>query len=172
MQLNNIENGRIAKISDIDFKQNRVIYSIYESLVYDTEGNIILAPLVGSFRFNPKIKLESLLDTTFNPTEYCYQKLQEEILLDYEISEDIQNWAIETGSTGELTTIRVYIPAAILNEVLNTGEPLDLLIQDMKPLSPFAQRKEFGSMQYLENLLPEHREILETYPTIKIEEKI
>ena len=45
MQLNNTNNGRIILIDDISIEQNRVIYTIFESILYDANGIIKSFPI-------------------------------------------------------------------------------------------------------------------------------
>jgi hypothetical protein len=78
-------------------------------------------------------------------------------------TESEENWVFETGSTGLTTTVRVFIPSDLFTKVMYTGEPLDLLIQAMSPLKDWTTRNDAGIVQYLEELLPEHRGLLEMY---------
>jgi hypothetical protein len=161
MQLNNLINGRIAIIDKIDFYQNLIVYSTCE---------FGLIPISQS-KHIPAQSLKDLLSQTVNCENSCLQILKTEVLTDFEISTDVKNWTVIKGSTGIDTTIRVFIPANVLVQVLNTGNDLDLLIKSMEPLASFAVRDISGSMQYLEELHPEHRAILEQYPEIIIQEK-
>jgi len=148
-QLNN-PNGQSIVIDKIDYNSGRVVFTTYE---YDNTN-----PLIKSVK-----NINGLIDYT-NQTVKSFDGIYE-LLSDsidsFVVSEDIQNWTVITGSTGNPTTLRVYIPSKLLNEVTNTGNHLDLLIKSMAPLGSFTQKLENGTLQYLEILEDEPRAILE-----------
>ncbi len=163
MQLNNT-NGAVITIDQIYVNRNRVDYSLYEY----GKSEIVTKK---SHLFST-LTLTDYLNKTTNFEDLCYDTLITETDFSYTISEDLTNWVIETGSTGDLTTLRVYIPSSVMNSVLHTGNALDQLLKAMEPLAPQVVRLVNGSHQYLINLEEEHRIILEGYPEIIIETKV
>lgn len=83
-------------------------------------------------------------------------------------TESEENWIFATGSTGLATTVRVFIPSDLFAKTMYTGEPLDLLIQAMSPLKDWTTRNNSGIVQYLEELMPEHRSLLEMYSILGV----
>jgi hypothetical protein len=73
------------------------------------------------------------------------------------------NWVYATGSTGLETMVRILIPADLIGKEMFTGSPIDQLIQAMSPLAPWTTRGANSIVQYLEELLPEHKSLLESY---------
>lgn len=163
MQINN-PNGASIIIDQIYVNRNRVDYTIYE---YGTSVTLTRK----SHAFST-ITLEDSLSTETNYETLCYNTLAAEIDPAYVISSDAKNWVIDLGSTGDSTTIRVYIPSTILNAVLHSGNALDLLLKAMEPLAPQVIRLVNGSHQYLIELEDIHRTILEAYPEIIIEDRV
>ena len=163
MQLNNI-NGQVVKIDTIYVSRNRVDYSIYEY-----GGSSIIQRKSHAFG---TITLVDYLTQETNFENLCYTTLAAELDPGYSISEDKKNWVISTGSTGEDTAVRVYIPATTLNSVLHTGNPLDSLLKQMEVLAPQVVRLDNGSHQYLIYIEDVAKTILEGYPEIIMESKI
>jgi hypothetical protein len=163
MQLNNT-NGKVIIIDEIFVTRNRIDYIEYE---YGGSSNG-----VKKTHFFSTVVLKNRLTELTNFQELCYNILAMELGNYWIVSEDTQNWVIDLGSTGEPSIIRVYVPASILNEVMHTGNELDVLLKAMAPLAPQVLRLESGAHQYLIELLDEHKAILETYPGIIIENRI
>ena len=163
MQINNV-NGSVIRIDQIYVDRNRVDYSLYEY-----GGSAITTRKSHPFS---TLTLADYLNVDTNFENLCYDTLIVEIDANYAVSEDLTNWVIPTGSTGEDTTLRVYIPTKIIGTVLHTGNALDQLLKAMEPLSPQVVRLANGSHQYLIVLEDAHKAILEAYPEIVIEEKL
>lgn len=163
MQLNNISLNRVAKVDKIDFSQNEIVFSIYEFGFANKK--------ISQERFTSPETLKDFLNQSVNCNNECLRILKENYLTGYELSGDAKNWAIQTGSTGDPTLIRVFVPYSVSGQVFNTGNALDILLKAMDGLVNFLIKDVTGGMQYLEYLLPEHRAILEQYPEIVIQER-
>ncbi len=160
--LNNI-NGNSILIDKIRLQENNLIYSVFEfGNNLKTESKVL--------KFENDFKLIDFENQNIKSFDEIYLKMSE-LIENFELSEDMQNWTITQGYENP-TTIRVYLPAKVLNDNLDSGNDLDLLITKMKPLNSFKQTLENGNIQYLSFLENEDRLILEQYPTIIIEDKI
>jgi len=150
-QLNNT-NGQSIVIDKIDHNSGRVVYSVYE---YDNTNRL-------SQDAKAFTDLIDYPNQTISSFDEVYSLLASEID-GFSVSEDVQNLTINTGSTGRATVIRVYIPSNLLNRIVNTDDPLNLLIKAMAPLSSWSQRLENGTLQYLETLENDAKTLLEAY---------
>lgn len=153
-QLSHKSTGKVVRILKFNCDLNHVVYAEYE-FGYTNESEPKLHPFTWSIRDS--------FSTTCIINDEIVNHLQSELFTDYIIEEDNQNWIVEKGSEDNPTTLRVYVPAKLLNAHLNTGSPVDLLIKEMAYLEPFLKRCESGSVQYLEELTEPVLSILENH---------
>jgi len=163
MQLNNT-NGTVIKITNYFINKNRIKYNVLEF----GSGNI----LESKAHDFTSIQLIDFLNKETNFESLCLEKLKEEKETTYTLSNDVLNWTIQQGASG-LSTLRVYLPAVLLSEELNTGSNLDLLIESMKVYNNQLQRLENGNMQYLTYIDALAKTLLESYANkgVVIQEK-
>jgi hypothetical protein len=163
MQLNN-KNGKIIRY--VNSNNTGIAYDIWEN---------------GLYLFSKRDSIKSTIDRNFIPVtpysindleEYLTYEVLEKELKDYTLSTDVRNWAIEVGSTGLPTTVRVYIPNELDKLARKNRDipespyyPLYQVIKYVEYTLPSntAILTDHGSMQYLEDLEDEHRAILNLY---------
>jgi len=125
-QLNNKETGhfiRIDKDKDkIDINNNRVVYTKYETIIYDEIGSV-----KKEFKIEQKghefttINLEDYLNQTVNFTDLVINELQKELFANYVIEEGVYNWIYP------LKNYRLVINNTKSNEALGNPSYLTLL---------------------------------------------
>ena len=140
MQLNST-NGNCILIDKYDINNNRVIYSIF-----DFGGGEKINTL--SYTFKNRI-LADYYNVETNFENLCLDQLNLELNLGFELSNDPKNWTIVKNVENQNTTLRVYLPAIVLNEEFNTGSNLDQLIDSMKVYGSQSQKLQNGSILYL-----------------------
>jgi len=129
-QLNDKETGNFIRIDKIDINNNRVVYTDYETIIYDNNG-LVLKECKGEqkgYEFK-SINLQSYLDTVINFSDLVINTLKVELFTNYEISEYGLNWLFEdkavclvinnTESNRNLNNIE-YL--ALLNKIV-TNQP-------------------------------------------------
>ena len=156
MKLINNQTGQVLEYVKTMRSEQKTVYKLYangilyKNRVMQTNDMValnleILIPESNYTQFHERLGVESLKQSFTGFTE------QE------------NDWIFETGSTGMPTTVRVFIPSDLFAKTMYTGNYLDMLIQAMSPLKDFTTRNEAGIVQYLEELLPEHKAIIEMY---------
>lgn len=159
--------GEILQYFKVLRSEQKVVYKIYSNgLLYNqqTVKEDGLMPINFGIQFdtpisfNPGVTSEAIYNNTMEFLGLATLKQASPGFVESE-----NNWIFETGSTGNSTTVRVFIPSDLFAKVMYTGEPLDLLIQAMSPLKDWTTRNDSGIVQYLEELLPEHKAIIEMY---------
>jgi len=170
VQINNITNGRVIKIFRINTTSGRVDFSIY-----DYGGGLGTLIKNDFATFENLIDFETQIIKTFEEIQFMLAAELE----GFSVSSDIQNWTKPTLKLPGVdvpvaTTLRVYMPSLVLNEVTNSGNPLDLLIEKQSVIYNGVQKLENGSHQYLFDLTDADKEILEGYENegVVIEYKI
>lgn len=166
MQLNG-QNGVV--IQYVTTSINAITYNIYENDIF---CNLNLYPVGANCNG---------FDTSLIPAiPYNYNDLVNFITLNkinetevnYVFSEINQNWAIDEGSTGEPTIVRILIPDNFEFKYLSEDEELAFLFTVFADLKEWQLKTDNCTMQYLEELLPEHKAIIERYPQLIIDYKI
>ena len=164
MQLNNL-NGKTIIFDKAEIRQNR-----FKGFISEFGGEKCTSKKEHfAIIFEAKETTKTLLEIAESNEcflQKSFEKLESEggeKFANYEVSNDIQNWTIETGSTGANTLKRVYVPDLVLAKYINSGNDLDLLFTKMKPLLAFKQVLENGSMQYLEEIISADKITLEKY---------
>ncbi len=155
MQIDN-PNGNVILLDKIDVNQNRVVYSRYDYGL----GKFLeqKARVFTTITLQDYLTLETVYETL------CYNTLIAEVEPAYVLSEELQNWLFPSASD------RVYVPALTYNTIVNSGNELDLLIQQYVADDWVALSE--GIHYYRDTVNEEEQLILEQYPDIIIEEKI
>jgi glycosyltransferase involved in cell wall biosynthesis len=105
----------IKNIKGLDFGVNSYNAAgnndmLHTGLLQNFGNSLIIQRNLYKYRY----RTNSISHKILNNNEWNHTVLIRDILKDkvegYVISEDTKNWCIETGSTGELTTVRVLIP--------------------------------------------------------------
>ena len=161
----NKQTGQIIKYSSRYLSGGKVEIELFDNGI-DFENMIVLK--TDSLQVLRNIEPDKPL-TLVDLENYSIIETIIQVYPGFELSDDQRNWVFQTGSTGELTTIRILMPHETLAKSFGTGDALDQLTEAMKPLTQWSVRGEKSSVQYLEELLPEHRAILEMYKEIIIE---
>jgi hypothetical protein len=172
-QLNNKTTGEIITYSKS--KETGIFYTIWENSFYRDLSQHGLNDRIDYF--DEKIEIEkTIFEGNFISTELVrdYQTLLQlqSNFKDFDISTDLRNWHIESGSTGKETLYRVFITNKAYDNALKTKNdptgqfyPLWMVISfgtetiDAK----YSQITDNSIVLYLVELLPEHRQILEMY---------
>lgn len=151
--------GQVINVVKIMRTEDSILYHLYDNGI--------------DFMNNKPLKSETVkFDTTAVPetpmnfselTDFLGVKTVQAMYSGFEISDEGLNWVHEVGSTGEKTTIRVFLPHELLGKIFGDGSPLDQLVQAMKVFKPWVVSGDRGNVQYLIELLPEHRVLLEMY---------
>lgn len=157
MQINN-PNGQSIIIDEIYVNKNRIDYTKYD---YGGVNGTVLEKKPYIFS---GINLIDYLTQEVIFEELCYDNLILEVEPDYVKSEVEQNWLYPS------TNIRIYIPAITYNSVVNSGNELDLLVQQFIADDWIALQA--GIHYYQVTLSDDDRAILEAYSDIIIEDKI
>jgi hypothetical protein len=93
MQLNNKLTNNFIRIDKIDILQNKIVYSVYETIVYNSQLYELYKYKLKQENYEFKsIDLREYLNQSINFTELCYSKLQSELFKDYVIESGLQNW--------------------------------------------------------------------------------
>ena len=163
MQLNNTSTGQIIRLAKVS--NTGIAYDLYQNGLITSGERLAVSDTIDE-SYVPDVTM-SINDLK----EYLAYEILATKHTGFEESDDVKNWCIEKGSTGIDTTIRVFIPANLVSENVYTSSPLGQLMEAMQPLQEFAIRNDVGVVQYLEELLPEDRAILEMYNNIIIENK-
>ena len=166
-QLNNLSTGEVIEIYKV--KESGIYYTIYENTLFKELDIFGISKRVDLYSKTFKTSLNS-------PTvEEAEEEATISKILETETSfvdnGDIQNWNILIGSTGQQTVIRIIITNEaydnalvdrdkvggeyyLLNQVINYANTLP---------SNTSNVRTYGLAQYVEDLLPEHRFVLESY---------
>lgn len=181
--LNNTITGELIKLDKVS--DNGIYYSIFEN-----------KPFKDELKFPVSARIENTIKSKMITEDYSGKSVLElesdialECIIDsinsegWLINEDSQNWYIKKGSTGADTLIRLTIPnhaydSALKDKDNSNGQyyPLWQVISfgteniDAK----FSQITYNAIVIYLEELLPEHRQVIEMYASdgVVIEEKL
>lgn len=151
--------GQIIEILGVNRNTETVTYQIYDNGINLSLGKV---SMIKSIVFNPTIVC-SIPRTYTEFMEYIGVETVKAMHPTFEESEDLINWCRPIGSTDEPTTIRVLIPNDLMAKEIFTGSPLDQLVQAMSVYKEWCTRGELSLVQYLVELLPEHKYILDSY---------
>lgn len=164
LQLNNRITGQVA-IADlsIDYRTG-IIWDVYSN-------GLKIFPSIRKSN-GVVIDVNKIPDTAMSLEELkellTYEELlKESDLQGFEISSDLKNWCVPTGSTGKETLIRVYIPSELrekCNESRDNIEsiyfPLYELIMKCYQFPAFTYK---SGLQYLECFEGEDENILKSF---------
>ena len=161
MKLINNQTGQVLEYIKTMRSEQKAVYKLYANGILYKNGIAQVNDMIALTPETVALLLEFLQGISIESLKQSF----------IGFTESENDWIHETGSTGNPTTVRVFIPSDLFAKVMYTGEPLDMLIQAMSPLKDFTTRNDAGIVQYLEELLPEHRALLEMYVDILIENK-
>lgn len=160
--------GNILVIKNIFLDSKQVVFNLFDNpMQYKQDIALELATFTLDISYLPEIplKYEELI-------EWLLLKTVESLYPNFELVSEVKEWDYETGSTGAPITVRVFMPNYLISTNAYQQTPLGLLLTAMaQTLTNHATTGITGRVQYLEELLPEHRAILEMYEGIIIEDK-
>lgn len=163
MQLNNITTGQVITL--VSSNETGISYDIYENAIYRDKG--INAKRCSTSKvidkdIIPAIPLSVNLLTEQESLDILIQELE-----GFTYNSDVQNWKFNDR------LLRVLIPNELFNSSLAKQDNLGQLLLVMIPtVKDFTITSEHCVLVYLEELLPEHRYILEQYSDIVIDNKL
>ncbi|RLD69230.1 MAG: hypothetical protein DRI95_00630 [Bacteroidetes bacterium] len=150
-QLNHAD-GTAILIKTIDYNFDTVTIEKYE---YPKTGKVEIETVTLTGLIDYEAQTVENFDAVLSKLQVLYPE--------YVVNEDAQNWTMPTGTEGEPTNLRVYMPACLLNANLWQDTDIGLLIESMRIFKDYKQSLAWGGMQYLKFLEPDARAILESY---------
>ena len=166
--LNNKTNGNVIRITKVS--DSAIYYSIFENSVF-ADKNEFAKSIVIAESINDVMVLE-VNKTLIEVKQDCALQIISDNEPDFTIENDEKNWYITKGSTGIDTSIRLFIPNMAYDSALaDKDNPEGLFFMLWQVISfgttnidaKFSQITYNSIILYLEELLPEHKSIIEMY---------
>lgn len=151
--------GQILEVLAVNGAYGTVTCQLYDNGIYLKLGKVTK---IDAIAFNPTVTCPTPMNYA-EFMEYIGVETAKAFYAGFVEEEDLVNWCKPMGSTDSPTTIRVLIPNELMAKEVFTGSPLDQLIQGMSIYKEWCTRGELSIVQYLVELLPEHKYVLDAY---------